>query len=141
MVNINVAYTAAINPPGVTPVLTVPQLWVGLQRKVRDAPAFVSAILACEVLEDKDGEVLREVQFDKKSGKGGPDGKVQERCIMFEPMKVDFHQPDGSLISNIISEGPSQQPDDLWMTYAFEWKHPAVEAGTEKYDATLANDR
>jgi len=42
-----------------------------------------------------------------------------------EKHQVDFFQPDGSTISNIISEGPSH---DLNMTYAFEWLHPDVPA-------------
>ncbi|KAK5005322.1 hypothetical protein LTR16_007041, partial [Cryomyces antarcticus] len=44
---------------------------------------------------------------------------------------VDFHQPDGSTISNIISDGPSGQPSDLYMTYAFQWLHPEIERGSK----------
>lgn len=45
-------------------------------------------------------------------------------------LQVDFFQPDGSTISNIISEGPEGAAGgDLNMTYAFEWLHPDVEAG------------
>lgn len=46
--------------------------------------------------------------------------------------QVDFHQTDGSVISNIISDGPSGKPEDLYMTYAFQWLHPDVEAGGAK---------
>lgn len=46
--------------------------------------------------------------------------------------QVDFHQPDGSTISNIISTGPD---GDISMTYAFEWLHPEVAASdTQKVE-------
>jgi hypothetical protein len=43
---------------------------------------------------------------------------------------VDFEQTDGTTISNIISDGPSGEPEDLFLSYSFEWKHPDVEAGS-----------
>lgn len=146
MVNLYIAYTAPINPPNATPVLTTEQCWAGLQRKIRNAPEFVGAITKCDVLEDKDGVVTREVVFGAQ-----PDKRVKEVCRSFEPMKVrwywihtdkgriltrifkvDFHQTDGSIISNIISNGPSQEPTDLYMTYAFQWLHPEIEEGSKE---------
>jgi len=44
---------------------------------------------------------------------------------MHKTPQVDFHQPDGSTISNIISKGPD---GDISMTYAFEWLHSEVKA-------------
>ena len=68
MVNYYLAYTAPINPPNTTPVLTVPQVWQGLQRKIRFAQEFVSAITSCTVLEDKDNVVTRTVTFKEGLG-------------------------------------------------------------------------
>jgi hypothetical protein len=94
MVNIYVAYTAPINPSGATPVLTVPQVWKGLQRKVRHAEEFVPAIVECKVLEENDGgkEVVRQVRFMEGSG---PPGWVKERCVEFEPTKVWYMRYEG----------------------------------------------
>lgn len=83
MVNLYVAYTAPINPSGASPVLTRAQCWAGLQRKVRNAPEFVSAIATCHVLDDEGDTVKREVTF-----KETPDKKVREVCKSYEPMKV-----------------------------------------------------
>jgi len=47
---------------------------------------------------------------------------------------VDFHQENGSTISNVISDGPSGKADDLHMTYIFEWIHEDVESGSSKAD-------
>jgi hypothetical protein len=68
MVHYHLAYTAPINPPSASPVLTVPQVWAGLQRKIRFAQEFVSAITDCEVLSEENGVVTRVVKF--KPGMG-----------------------------------------------------------------------
>lgn len=89
MVTINVAYTTAINPANKAddvPTLTRSQVWAGLQRKVRHAEEFVSAITKCTVLEDReaqDGVVVREAVF-----RSAPHDKVKEVCRLYEPSKV-----------------------------------------------------
>ncbi|KAI1475692.1 hypothetical protein K445DRAFT_53523 [Daldinia sp. EC12] len=137
MVTFNLAYTAPINPSGASPVLTVPQTWAGLQRKVRRAQDFVPIIEECNVLSEETSQetgnltVVREVRFvagqEPNNGSGG--SLVKETCIHYPPCRVDFEQPDGSNISNIVSEGPD---GELLMTYAFEWEHPGVKEGSEE---------
>ncbi|KAF2013778.1 DUF1857-domain-containing protein [Aaosphaeria arxii CBS 175.79] len=127
MVNINLAYTARINPEGATPVLTYPQIWAGLQRKIRFAQEFVPVIKGCEVLSDQDGIVKRKVQF--QLGGPSPGGEFIETVTSYEPSWVCFEQQDGTQIRNIVSDGPSGEPDDLHMTYVFEYRLPNVEAG------------
>lgn len=70
MVNFNYAYTAPINPPNASPVLTVPQIWAGLQRKIRFAHEFVPVIESCEVISDENDVVTRVVKFKKGMGPG-----------------------------------------------------------------------
>ncbi|KAI6089792.1 DUF1857-domain-containing protein [Hypoxylon rubiginosum] len=140
MVTFNLAYTAPINPAGATPTLTVPQVWAGLQRKVRRAQDFVPIIEECNVLseetEPRTGNlaVTREVRFkagfEPSAGAGG--ALVRETCVHFAPCRVDFEQPDGSTISNIVSAGPD---GELLMTYAFEWRYPDVKEGSEEAKA------
>lgn len=90
MVNINLAYTAAVNPEGATPVLTVQQLWKGLERKVRFAQEFVPVIESCEVLRDEGNEIEREVLFKPAAEQAKEGEKVKEICKMFEPCKVSL---------------------------------------------------
>jgi hypothetical protein len=75
MVNLNFAYTAPINPPSASPVLTLPQVWAGLQRKIRFAHEFVPVIESCEVLSDEDGVVTRVVKFKKGMAPGAESAK------------------------------------------------------------------
>jgi hypothetical protein len=87
MVNLYIAYTQPVNPEGTTPVLTKDQVWAGLQRKVRNAPEFVPAIVSCEVLKEEGNIVTRQVVF--KEGFGESDGKpVKEVCKEYAPTKV-----------------------------------------------------
>ncbi|KAI1774821.1 DUF1857-domain-containing protein [Hypoxylon cercidicola] len=134
MVTFNLAYTAPINPAGASPTLTVPQIWAGLQRKVRRAQDFVPIIEACDVLSEETDErtgnlkVVRDVRF-KKGFEPSVGTLVRETCVHFAPRRVDFEQPDGSTIANIVSDGPDGA---LLMTYAFEWRYPDVEEGGEE---------
>jgi hypothetical protein len=55
------------------------------------------------------------------------------------PIQIDFHQPNGSTITNTISEGPKGAAEgDLLMTYTFEWYHPEIDA---KDTAKVAEQR
>ncbi|KAM0250755.1 hypothetical protein ACHAP5_001972 [Fusarium lateritium] len=132
MVVINLAYSAPINPTGATPVLTEAQIWNGLKRKVRHADEFVAPIIDCEVITEEQTEtgtkVFRELRF-KEGTRGDGRELVKETVYEFEPSRVDFHQPDGSNIFNIVSV---DQDGNLVMTYAFEWRHPEIAADDEQ---------
>lgn len=55
------ASTRLINPPGVEPILTVEQVWNGLQRKARDPQRFVPAISECRIDNDQGNQVSQRV--------------------------------------------------------------------------------
>ncbi|KAF9888960.1 hypothetical protein FE257_008130 [Aspergillus nanangensis] len=120
----NIAFTAPLNPSGATPILKREQIWNGLLLKVRSAETFVpAAIQSTTVISESTDSTtgnlvtVREVVF--REGQR----KVQETVTAYEDARVDFVQPDGSLISNVISEGAE---GELYMTYIFEWRHPNV---------------
>lgn len=85
MVNLTTAYTAPINPPNVTPVLSRATVFAGLRKKVRRAQDFVPVIVSCEVVKVQGNVVTREIIF--KDGEGPP-GTVKEVCVEFDPTKV-----------------------------------------------------
>lgn len=123
-----IAYTAPINPASASRKLTRAQIWRGLEIKITSGETFVSgAIEATTVLKTyttsgKPGLPVteREVLFRADQR------RVHETCIAYEPMKVEFHQKDGSKVMNIISQGAGGE-EDLYMTYTFEWLHPELE--------------
>ncbi|CAA9964224.1 DUF1857 domain containing protein [Pyrenophora teres f. maculata] len=127
MPQINLSHTTPINPPSATPPLTAPQLWAGLQRKIRFAQEFVPVIESCTVLSEEAASssgsfgssgtvVTREVIFKKGQT---PKPRAKEVVRSYWPSWVEFEQEDGSVIRNIISEGGGQ--GELYMTYAFQF--------------------
>ncbi|EDU47059.1 DUF1857 domain containing protein [Pyrenophora tritici-repentis] len=126
MPQINLSHTTPINPPSATPPLTAPQLWAGLQRKIRFAQEFVPVIESCTVLSEEPASsssafgssgtvVTREVIFKKGLA---PKPQAKEVVTSYWPSWVEFEQEDGSVIRNIISEGGE---GELYMTYAFQF--------------------
>ena len=89
MVVINCAYTEQINPEGASPVLTKDQIWKGLQRKIRKAQDFVPVIISCDVLEEKENEVVREAHF--KPFMDQPAHSVKEVCKSYYPTKASTY--------------------------------------------------
>ncbi|OQN97550.1 hypothetical protein B0A48_16704 [Cryoendolithus antarcticus] len=120
-ITVHCAYTEPINPSSATPILTQTQIWNGLQRKIRKAQDFVPIITATDIVSDEGDEVVRIAHFSDRG-----DGKKEVK-------EVDFHQPDGSLIVNTVSEGSSLDGKDLNMTYTFEWRYPDVEKDSDRH--------
>jgi hypothetical protein len=120
----NLAFTAPLNPPGASPILRQEQIWAGLLLKIRSAETFVpkaiqSTTVISESTDPSSGNpiTVREVIFCEDHR------RVRETVTAHEPSRVVFVQPDGSTISNIISEDAD---GELYMTYTFEWRHPGA---------------
>jgi hypothetical protein len=139
MVSFNLAYTAPINREGQS-VITWPQAWAGLVRKVNHAEEFVPLITSCEVLSDEPAKseadvhtITRIVKFKEGNGPNKASGApVKEVVKLYPNVRVDFLQEDGSKIANYISKGPVEDPKDIFMTYVFEWRHPEITAGSDE---------
>ncbi|KAJ5142658.1 uncharacterized protein N7515_001445 [Penicillium bovifimosum] len=120
----NLAFTAPINPAGATPHLSLDQIWSGLLLKIRSAETFVPAAIQStkvvdEYIDPATGNpvTVREVTFRETQK------IVKETVTAFKPCRVEFAQPDGSRVSNVISQGAD---GELFMTYIFEWRHPGA---------------
>lgn len=134
-----VAFTAPINPPS-GPQLTLDQVWALLRRKIRLAQDFVpAAIASTEVVSEASDEHGRPVTTRVVTFREG-DRRVEEVVTTFYPMKVEFRQPDGSRVMNIVSRGAG---GELFMTYTFEWLHAGLGASAlaEKREREEAGSR
>ncbi|PQE05464.1 DUF1857 domain containing protein [Rutstroemia sp. NJR-2017a BBW] len=152
MTIIYAAATVYVNPPGETPVLSLEQLWKGLELKVRKPQLFIPVIESCKVLSDENESVEREVLF--KAGPvttiihlmdliahiapGGPTSDpVVETITHLAPVGseaksgVETFAMKGSQskVLNIVSEGPE---GELMLTFTFEWEHKDIEKGSEQ---------
>lgn len=122
-----VAYTAPINPSSAEPKLTEAQIWALLRRKIRRAEDFVGgAILETEVVSETKDTQGRPVTTRMVTFREG-NRRVEEVVTTFYPVKIEFKQPNGSHIANIVSRGPG---DELYLTYTFDWVHPDLDDGT-----------
>ncbi|GAA5990149.1 hypothetical protein JCM10908_005845 [Rhodotorula pacifica] len=129
------AATRLINPPGVEPVLSVDQVWKGLQRKARDPKRFVPAITECRVDREEGNKMTRIARF----GEGTPEMREEvtafDNCIVYfettslsEPARADSDpdftsDPHRTRITNTISYGPS---NELFLTFSFAPRMPHV---------------
>lgn len=86
MVVIKISRTAVINPAGVTPVLTVEQIWEGLVEKCRKPQSFVPLMEDCQILREDENGLTRLLTF--KNGWGPPGGKAEEDIRYYSPMRV-----------------------------------------------------
>lgn len=117
----NIAFTAPLKLESTGPTLQRKQVWAGLLLKIRSAETFVpNAIQSTTVISESTDPstgnpvTVREIVFREDQR------KVRETVTAYEPTRVEFVQPDGSIISNIVSEGAD---GGLFMTYTFEWRH------------------
>ncbi|KAK4098542.1 DUF1857-domain-containing protein [Parathielavia hyrcaniae] len=148
MVVINLGYTAPVNPPGASPVLTPSQVWTGLQYKVRRAERFVPIITDCTIVsettssssstaaaDNNDGAaatITRLVTF--KPGSGPGDGSpVKEVCKLYPPCRIDFLQDDGTTIGNYVTFSAEEHDEEVMMTYVFQWRAEGVGEGSEEH--------
>ena len=126
-----VAFTAPINPVNASPVLTRSQIWAGLEIKIGSGETFVGgAIESTTVLKKYTTEKTNLPVTEREVLFRADQRRVHETCIAYEPMKVEFHQPDGSRVMNVVSQGAGGETD-LYMTYTFEWLHPELEGDEE----------
>jgi hypothetical protein len=50
-----------------------------------------------------------------------------------QTLQIDFHVPSTNMrVSNIISQSHNGGPDDMYLTFTFEWHNPEVDAGSEE---------
>lgn len=86
MVVLYQSQTYPINPSNASSVLTLAEFWEVMHIKCRKPELFVAPITACEVVEETDSFMKRNVTF--KEGMGPPGGKVTEELDIRAPWKV-----------------------------------------------------
>lgn len=118
-------------------MLTKEQVWSGLLLKIRSAETFIpnaieSTTVISENTDASTGNIItvREVVFRENQR------RVKETVTAYKDVRVDFVQPDGSFVGNIVSEDAS---GELYVTYVFEWHHPG--ASQEELDTLYAKEK
>ncbi|OAL27568.1 hypothetical protein AYO22_03472 [Fonsecaea multimorphosa] len=134
MAKVYVARTLPVNPPDAPFILTRATLWAALQRKIRRAPEFVPSITKCTVLKDEGDFVVRDAVMIDYDGKPQT---MHEEVTSVGQQWIHFRQPNGSITTNLISNGPENTDKDMSLTYIFEWVPPEGGEGDELKEKAL----
>jgi hypothetical protein len=132
---ISVANSVQVNPPEETVSLDREDVWRGLVLKAENALPFVPAMTVCEVKEQTETHILREIEFRGQ--------RFGER-ITFEPGKsVRFDRTFGPVLGSIRNEILEDAKGDLLLRFSFDLELEGVEAGSKEeldYEATMKQD-
>ncbi len=128
MTTLHIAHTAPINPPGSSPTITASQAWAGLQRKARRPQDFVPVVDTCEIHAEVDNVISCTVVF-KSDASVAHAMRITETCTLSAPCRLDYKIEDGSSAVNVISSGAG---GELFLTFAFAWRHEGLVAGSDE---------
>ena len=131
---ISVSKAVAVNPPGEEVVLTREDVWKGLRLKAENALPFVPAMTMCEVKEQTETTIVREIEFR---------GERFGELITFDPQRqVKFVRTSGSVLGTIRNE-IEEEDGELLLRFSFDLELQGVEPGSEAerdYEQTMRGD-
>jgi hypothetical protein len=106
------------------PVLTRSDIWRGLLLKAYDARPFVPLMSKCEVVEEYEGGLVRNIVFNGDA--------MGEKLAFFPEERVEFTRtwgPELGVIYNEIEEGEN---GDLSLRFTFVLEREGIEPGSEE---------
>ncbi len=118
-----ISVSMEVNPPGVKPVLTLGEVWRGLEIKAEDPVAFVPGMESCKIVNRTNDGFVREVVVRGKT--------FQEALTFTPPVQIRYKRlksEDSGWIMNTLSEGPT----GFLLTYTIALSFTGVWPGTEE---------
>ncbi|BGP41603.1 hypothetical protein JCM10450v2_005656 [Rhodotorula kratochvilovae] len=138
-----IAATRPVNVADADVVLTVEQLWKGLQYKARNPGNFIPVPVEAKVVEDEGDKLVRNVKF-------GPAPEMKEvitsypsSIIYFDlyPLDAPATAAPVARVTNLLSYGPAPAHDFL-LTFTFAPNVPGIAAeDAEKLSAEELSER
>jgi len=111
-----------VNPSGEL-TLSRSEVWAGLERKARNALAYVPPMTRCELIEEYPDGLLREIDIR---------GETHTERVTFEPqVRVRFERVGGltrGFLENVIETDGS---GELQLLFTFELSSSEFDAGSE----------
>jgi hypothetical protein len=104
------------------PVLTRSQVWRGLVLKAENALPFVPKMTKCEVFEQGDNYLVRDVVF-----RGDP---ATERVTFYPEQKVQFDRTAGNVLGSILNEIEEDGQGNLFLRFTFSLEKEGLPAGS-----------
>jgi Domain of unknown function (DUF1857) len=116
-----ISESVLVNPPGARE-LTRAQMWKGLVMKAENAVGFVSAMMACEIIERFDDGFLRRIDL-----RGD---RMFERITFTPEVQVHFERVRDAKFPGWITNVLSDSAQGLVLTFTFAIGFPGAAAGS-----------
>jgi hypothetical protein len=132
---ISVSYSVPVNPEGTDVRLNRADVWKGLEMKAHNALPYVPSMTSCEVQEEGDNGLQREIEFRGQ--------RLGER-ITFTPQEtVRFDRTSGDVLGSILNEILEDDAGELSLRFSFDLELEGVEPGSAaetEYEETMKGD-
>ncbi|MBL0209614.1 MAG: DUF1857 family protein [Holophagaceae bacterium] len=129
-----ISVSMAVNPPGVKPLLTLGELWRGLEVKAEDPVPFVPGMESCKIVSRTDDGFIREVVVRGNT--------FQEALTFTPPVQILYKRmkgEDSGWIMNTLSEGPAGFLLTYTIALSFTGVWPGSDEEKQKGDEVLFN--
>lgn len=123
---IELSRSVLVNDPAEpdAPTLTRDDVWDGLVMKAENALPFVPKMEKCDVVEQRENFILRDVNF------AGDD--LREAVTLTPKSKVEFKRVEGRVLGTITNEIFGDSAEDLELKFSFALEINGVEAGSKE---------
>ncbi|HZO36037.1 MAG TPA: SRPBCC family protein [Solirubrobacteraceae bacterium] len=132
---ISVSTTILVNPPGEPVRLTREDVWHGLKLKAANALPYVPAMTKCEVVEQTDDVIIREIEFRGQ--------EFGERITFVPQQQVRFERISGPVMGTILNDILEDDDGELELRFSFDLVLEGVEPGSQEerdYEGTMTVD-
>jgi hypothetical protein len=106
---------------GITPELTVDDVWSGLLEKAKNPLPYVKAITACTVVEEFEGGLIRDIEHK---------GPVREVVTFYPKERVHFVRTHGSVRGTIDNEIITDEQGEYALRFTFRLVADGIEPGS-----------
>lgn len=123
---IELSHSVLVNDPAdpEPPVLTRDDVWEGLVMKAENALPFVPKMDKCEVVEQRENFILRDIRF------GGDD--LREAVTLTPKRKVEFRRVEGRVLGLITNEILEDTKGELELKFSFALEIEGVKPGSRE---------
>ena len=115
-----------VNDPGEPgiPTLNRSQVWKGLAMKAENALPFVAKMTECDVLERKENEILRDIEF-----RGEP---ARERVTLYPEKLVRFERLSGKTLGTIENSIEEDDEGELQLRFSFALEREGIPPASQE---------
>jgi hypothetical protein len=132
---ISVSYTVPVNPEGTDVTLGRADVWKGLEAKAHNALPYVPSMTHCEVSEEGENWIQREIEFRGQ--------RLGERITLEPQHTVTFERTSGEVMGTILNEILEDENGELELRFSFDLELEGAAPGSQEekdYEETMKGD-